>query len=161
MERVGAQRLTAAGADLFRPVVDPAASGADLVLVFDVVLSLFRSPFGAGPLLPESRKLPADPDRVEPHGGGQPGQGLYPIRWVVLLRSGHGQSGSVVALPIWIECMKEILRDMPVEQFPSVEWTDPFSDVAPGEAPLRRKRLFVEDLPSPPPPAIEEVSPEQ
>jgi penicillin-binding protein 1A len=38
---------------------------------------------------------------------------------------GNKQSGAVVALPIWMECMKEILKDKPVENFPSVELMNP------------------------------------
>jgi penicillin-binding protein 1A len=74
---------------------------------------------------------------------------------------GRGQSGSVVALPIWIECMQEILKDKPIEQFPSVELTDPFSNAPPGEAPGGRKPIFVEDIPSPPPPNAGDNAPEQ
>jgi penicillin-binding protein 1A len=73
---------------------------------------------------------------------------------------GRGQSGSVVALPIWIECMQEILQDKPIEQFPSVELTDPFSNAPPGQAPLGRKPIYVEDIPSPPPINVEESVPE-
>ena len=34
---------------------------------------------------------------------------------------GNGQSGGVVALPIWIDCMKEILKDSPVEDFSTLD----------------------------------------
>ncbi|NLT65976.1 MAG: PBP1A family penicillin-binding protein [Acidobacteria bacterium] len=34
---------------------------------------------------------------------------------------GSRQSGSVVALPIWVDCMREILKDKPFENFPTVE----------------------------------------
>ena len=34
---------------------------------------------------------------------------------------GEGQSGGVVALPIWIDCMKEILQNTPPEDFPTLE----------------------------------------
>ncbi len=67
---------------------------------------------------------------------------------------GNKQSGSVVALPIWIECMQEILKDRPIEQFASMELGGQISDESSGSAPLDRKRLFIEDLPSEPPPII-------
>jgi penicillin-binding protein 1A len=38
---------------------------------------------------------------------------------------GNKQSGAVVALPIWIQTMKEILKDKPVETFPSIEMIAP------------------------------------
>jgi penicillin-binding protein 1A len=38
---------------------------------------------------------------------------------------GDRQSGAVVALPIWIDCMKEILKDKPVEQFQSLQSAEP------------------------------------
>ena len=74
---------------------------------------------------------------------------------------GSGQTGSAVALPIWIDCMQEILKDTPIEQFPSVELTDLISEPSSSTAPLKRKRLFVEDLPSLPPPKVEEDNSEQ
>jgi penicillin-binding protein 1A len=74
---------------------------------------------------------------------------------------GNRQSGSVVALPIWIECMQEILRDQPIEQFASAELTDPISYESSGSDPLNRKPLFVEDLPSPPPATTNEDNQEQ
>ncbi len=58
---------------------------------------------------------------------------------------GDKQSGAVVALPIWIECMKEILKDKPVEDFPSVEMAD---QILNGSSPLH-----IDDLPSVPAPA--------
>jgi penicillin-binding protein 1A len=60
---------------------------------------------------------------------------------------GNRQSGSAVALPIWIDCMREILEGTPVERFPEPEVTDQMSDEVPGSAPYERKRIFVEDLP--------------
>jgi penicillin-binding protein 1A len=74
---------------------------------------------------------------------------------------GNKQSGSVVALPIWIECMKEILGNQPIEQFASVELTDPISYESSGSDPLNRKPLFVEDLPSPSPATTNEDHQEQ
>ena len=74
---------------------------------------------------------------------------------------GNKQSGSVVALPIWIECMQEILKDKPIEQFASVKLTGQITDESSGSAPLNRKRLFIEDLPTPPPSSAKEDSQEQ
>lgn len=63
---------------------------------------------------------------------------------------GDKQSGASVALPIWIDCMKQILKDQPIEQFPSVEATH-----EPGETsiagPNAGKPLFIENLPGVPP----------
>ena len=48
---------------------------------------------------------------------------------------GDSQSGGVVALPIWIDCMKEILKDVPVENFTTL-------DVVPaGENPILIENL--------------------
>lgn len=58
---------------------------------------------------------------------------------------GDKQSGAVVALPIWMECMKEILKDKPVENFPSAIVTDQLTG---GEKPL-----YIEDIPASPAPA--------
>jgi penicillin-binding protein 1A len=60
---------------------------------------------------------------------------------------GEKQSGAVVALPIWIECMREILKDKPVEQFASVQFTDQIS----GQSPDASKPIFVEELSGAPP----------
>jgi penicillin-binding protein 1A len=73
---------------------------------------------------------------------------------------GSRQTGSEVALPIWIECMREILKDKPVEQFASMELGSRIFDESSGSAPLDRDRLFIEDLPSSPP-QIDESGPEQ
>jgi len=48
---------------------------------------------------------------------------------------GDRQSGGVVALPIWIDCMKEILKDAPEEDFPTLDI------VLSGENPI-----FIENL---------------
>jgi penicillin-binding protein 1A len=42
---------------------------------------------------------------------------------------GDKQSGAVVALPIWIECMKAILKDKPVEQFQTVTQPEPTDEI--------------------------------
>jgi penicillin-binding protein 1A len=55
---------------------------------------------------------------------------------------GEKQSGAVVALPIWIECMKEILKDKPVENFASAEYS--------GSATEDAERLYIENLPGAP-----------
>jgi penicillin-binding protein 1A len=60
---------------------------------------------------------------------------------------GNRESGAVAALPIWIECLREILKDKPRESFPSVVPTDQISDEVTGSAPPVRKQLYVEDLP--------------
>jgi penicillin-binding protein 1A len=46
---------------------------------------------------------------------------------------GDKQSGAIVALPIWIETMKEILKDKPIEAFPSTDLNRQFpsSDATP------------------------------
>jgi len=64
---------------------------------------------------------------------------------------GDRESSAVVALPIWMECMREILKNRPREQFPAVEVTDQFSTDASDSRPFVRKKLFVEDLPGNPP----------
>jgi penicillin-binding protein 1A len=64
---------------------------------------------------------------------------------------GNRQSGGVVALPIWIECMKEILKDKPVEQFPSIELTDRILNEPTDSRTYGRNHIFVEDLPPPSP----------
>jgi penicillin-binding protein 1A len=46
---------------------------------------------------------------------------------------GNKQSGGVVALPIWIDCMQEILKNQPIEQFATAPRTDHISnESAPG-----------------------------
>ena len=60
---------------------------------------------------------------------------------------GNRESGAVAALPIWIECMREILKDRPRESFPAVVPTDQISGETADSAPQNRKQLFVEDLP--------------
>ncbi len=57
---------------------------------------------------------------------------------------GDKQSGAVVALPIWIECMKEILKDKPVEKFPSADLTNQFPSS--DSTPFVKKHLVIEDL---------------
>jgi penicillin-binding protein 1A len=41
---------------------------------------------------------------------------------------GEKQSGAVVALPIWIDCMRSILKDKPVEQFQTARPTEITND---------------------------------
>ncbi|MBN1570782.1 MAG: PBP1A family penicillin-binding protein [Acidobacteria bacterium] len=50
---------------------------------------------------------------------------------------GARQSGAVVALPIWISCMQEILKDKPVEQFQTAKSAEP--------APVDDLRLTIDD----------------
>jgi penicillin-binding protein 1A len=74
---------------------------------------------------------------------------------------GSRQSGSVVALPIWIDCMQEILKDSPIEHFASGEFTGPLSYESNGADTVNRKRLFIEDLPASPPPNTRKDNQEQ
>ena len=65
---------------------------------------------------------------------------------------GNKEAGAVAALPIWIDYMREILADSPIENFPTVEATE---EAAPEPAEItvsERKKLFIEDLPGTPPP---------
>jgi penicillin-binding protein 1A len=59
---------------------------------------------------------------------------------------GNKESGAVVALPIWIECMRAILQDKPIERFPTPESINPISHDSPDGA-TAPKHIFVEDLP--------------
>jgi penicillin-binding protein 1A len=59
---------------------------------------------------------------------------------------GNKQSGAVVALPIWIDCMQEILKDQPIEQFASSQNMDLISNGS-YDSMRNRKPIFVEDLP--------------
>jgi penicillin-binding protein 1A len=63
---------------------------------------------------------------------------------------GNKEAGAVVALPIWIKYMEKILKDKPVEEFPSAELTDDLMTGGehPDATPAPRKKLFVEDLPA-------------
>lgn len=66
---------------------------------------------------------------------------------------GNKEAGAAVALPIWINYMREVLKDKPIENFPTVEIPQegppetqdfvPYSD---------QKKLFIEDLPPVSPP---------
>jgi penicillin-binding protein 1A len=58
---------------------------------------------------------------------------------------GARESGAVAALPIWIDCMREILKDKPMETFAAAEPAGPVIDDSsdsPGS-----KSLYIEDLP--------------
>jgi penicillin-binding protein 1A len=55
---------------------------------------------------------------------------------------GSKQSGAVVALPIWMEFMKEILKNKPVEQFPSIEKIDSDEPDPSGSG----KKLTIEEI---------------
>lgn len=66
---------------------------------------------------------------------------------------GNREAGAVVALPIWIKYMEEILKDKPVEQFATAEMTDQVMSESTEAAAVPRKKLFVEDLPGSSPPA--------
>jgi penicillin-binding protein 1A len=60
---------------------------------------------------------------------------------------GNRESGAVAALPIWIECLRDILRDRPREDFPSVVSADQVPNEVIGSEPPVRKQLYIEDLP--------------
>ena len=66
---------------------------------------------------------------------------------------GDREAGAVVSLPIWIEYMREVLKDKPVEPFPAVEiLAGQAASDSSGINPDRPKKLFVEDLPGTAPP---------
>ncbi len=61
---------------------------------------------------------------------------------------GDQEAGAVVALPIWMQFMQEILKDKPVEQFSTVEiLTDQLPGSAAGSNQDKPKKPFVSDLP--------------
>jgi penicillin-binding protein 1A len=61
---------------------------------------------------------------------------------------GDREAGAVVALPIWMQYMQEVLRDKQVEPFPTVEiLADQTVADNSGTNPVKQKKLFVEDLP--------------
>jgi penicillin-binding protein 1A len=60
---------------------------------------------------------------------------------------GNKESGAVVALPIWIACLQEVLKDAPIEQFAASQPTNQISNES-SDSPPVRKRIFVEDLPA-------------
>jgi len=60
---------------------------------------------------------------------------------------GNREAGAVVALPIWIKYIAEILKDKPVEQFATAEITDQGLSESTDSALILHKKLFVEDLP--------------
>lgn len=66
---------------------------------------------------------------------------------------GNKEAGAVVALPIWIDYMQEILKDKPVETFAAVESSQGSLSEAPEVTTFSdEKKLFVEDLPAASPP---------
>ncbi|MBZ5495162.1 MAG: PBP1A family penicillin-binding protein [Acidobacteriia bacterium] len=61
---------------------------------------------------------------------------------------GDKEAGAVVALPIWMQFMQEILKGKPVEAFPTLEILTNLSAAGNQEInPIKPKKLFVEDLP--------------
>jgi len=60
---------------------------------------------------------------------------------------GDRASGAVVALPIWLDYMKRVLKDKPIEEFPVTEMTDQLAAEGSGSPTVVRKKLFVEELP--------------
>jgi penicillin-binding protein 1A len=69
---------------------------------------------------------------------------------------GNKETGAVVALPIWIKYMEAILKDKPVEEFATSEPTHQLltEGEQPASGPLARKKLFVEEIPTPPKPPL-------
>ncbi len=66
---------------------------------------------------------------------------------------GNKETGSAVALPIWIKFMAEVTKDKEVEQFPRSETTDHIITDNYEQSSPNRKKLFVEELPVSNPPA--------
>ncbi len=64
---------------------------------------------------------------------------------------GNKEAGGAVALPIWIQFMREVAKDAPLEGFPVVELTDA-SGIAPATWTHQGKQLFIEALPGATPP---------
>ena len=60
---------------------------------------------------------------------------------------GNKEAGAVAALPIWIDFMREILKDGPVEDFATVESTEEAAPESPEITPPEPRKLFVETLP--------------
>jgi penicillin-binding protein 1A len=58
---------------------------------------------------------------------------------------GARESGAVAALPIWIDCMRGILKDKPMESFAAVEPAGPVIDDSPDSP--GSKSLYIENLP--------------
>jgi penicillin-binding protein 1A len=59
---------------------------------------------------------------------------------------GDKQSGAVVALPIWIDFMKETLKDKPIENFLSLKPTDQLPSKSSDSTPYIQKKLLIEPL---------------
>jgi penicillin-binding protein 1A len=69
---------------------------------------------------------------------------------------GSKEAGAVVALPVWIRYMEQVLKDKPIEQFATATVVAPANVAeAPSATPGEQKKIFVEDLPGsvPRPPA--------
>lgn len=64
---------------------------------------------------------------------------------------GNNEAGAVVALPIWMQYMQEILKDKPVEEFSTLET---LSGIAEGndEGPDKPRKPLVSDIPGSTPP---------
>jgi penicillin-binding protein 1A len=60
---------------------------------------------------------------------------------------GNKETGAAVALPIWINHMKSILKDKPIEEFPATEMTNQMAAENPDSSAVARKKLFIEELP--------------
>lgn len=60
---------------------------------------------------------------------------------------GERESGAVAALPIWIDCMREILKDKPAERFPVTEAAGQTIPESLETQQQESKPLFIEELP--------------
>ena len=60
---------------------------------------------------------------------------------------GDKEAGAAVALPIWMQYMQEILKNKPVETFPTIEILTSQSADSNGTGPITQRKLLVEDLP--------------
>jgi penicillin-binding protein 1A len=67
---------------------------------------------------------------------------------------GPREEGAAVALPVWTQYTGEILKDEPIEMFPTVEITDRLRADNPASESLEKKKLFIEPLPVPVPKKI-------
>jgi penicillin-binding protein 1A len=74
---------------------------------------------------------------------------------------GNKESGAVVALPIWMDLMREILKGRPIENFPTAAPADQALAESSGSTPFLQKHLFIEDLPGGKPPSTGATLPQK
>jgi penicillin-binding protein 1A len=74
---------------------------------------------------------------------------------------GNKESGAVVALPIWMDLMREILKGQPVEYFPTAASADQALAESSDSTPFVQKHLFIEDLPGSKPPSAGATPPQK